>query len=249
MSEQENLRSYQKIAALIQQNFITADTQIGDKLPSEREFAEYFNISRTLVREALIMLEIEGLVTIKKGSGVFVEALQKKEQQNSLYEEVGPFELLQARQLIESSIAEFAAINVKPNDILILRNIVNQEKAHLLSNNKDNDYSEDEQFHLAIVEITQNTVLIELQKEMWKYRSNKMWKKLHSHIIEQDYRNLWLQDHEKIFQAIQRRDPMLARKAMWEHLENVKNKLFELSDIDADDFDGFLYQQSPVSIL
>lgn len=246
INDAENLRSYQKIAVLIKEEFINDAHAIGEKLPSERELADTFKISRTLVREALIMLELEGYISIKKGAGVFILAKNKEEKTNNpIYHDVGPFELLQARQLIESHIAEFAALQAKPNDILMLKNILQKEQAHLKTNEQQNDYSEDEEFHLAIAEITQNTVLIQLQKELWKYRSNPMWEKLHEHISDNHYRALWVTDHEEIFYALQRKDPQLAKKAVWQHLEHVKQKLFELSDIDAVEFDGFLYQQTP----
>lgn len=41
---------------------------------------------------------------------------------------------------------------------------------------------------------------------------------------------------------------MLARNAMWQHLENVKQKLFELSDVDDPNFDGYLFNLSPVVV-
>ena len=47
---------------------------------------------------------------------------------------------------------------------------------------------------------------------------------------------------------MQKKDPVLARKAMWQHLENVKQKLFELSDVDDPNFDGYLFNLSPVVV-
>lgn len=110
-------------------------------------------------------------------------------------------------------------------------------------------YVEDEEFHCTIAEITQNEVLIRMQKCLWEYRTNSpMWKGLHARISNFDYRKQWLFDHESILNAIQRKDPALARKAMWQHLENVKQKLFELSDIDDPNFDGYLFNSSPVVV-
>ncbi|MBR0573089.1 MULTISPECIES: FCD domain-containing protein [Pasteurellaceae] len=243
-------RSYKRIGKLLKEELQQGLYQIGERLPPERDFAERFNVSRTVIREALIMLELENLVSVKKGSGVYVINLPKNEievsDDKSLYADVGPFELLQARQLLESSIAEFAAIQANPSDITKLKDILNRERITLENNN--DDYKEDEEFHLAIAEITQNEVLIQMQKELWKYRSNSMWKGLHAHIIDQQYRKLWLEDHQNILNAIQRKNPILAKKMMWQHLENVKQKLFELSDVESPDFDGFLYKTNPVVV-
>ncbi len=249
MTDNIDLRSYKKIGSILKKQLIDGIYQVGERLPPERDLAEQMNVSRTVIREAVIMLELEELVSVRKGSGVYVLKLPKTEAQNdSAYEytDVGPFELLQARQLIESSIAEFAAIQANRNDILRLKDILNRERITLEQNAED--YSEDEEFHTAIAEITQNEVLLNMQKGLWKYRNNPMWKGLHSHIKDHQYRQIWLKDHETILNSIQRKAPALAKKAMWQHLENVKQKLFELSDIDDPNFDGFLFNVNPVAV-
>lgn len=246
MIEDYSLRSYKKIGELLKDELRKGVYQIGDRLPPERDIAERFDVSRTVVREALIMLEIENLISVKKGSGVYVIGLPSSNDSFDLID-VGPFELLQARQLLESSIAEFAAIQATRNDILRLKEILRREY-QTLNQGGDEDYSADEEFHCAIVEITQNEVLIKMQKDLWKYRSNPMWKGLHSHIKEHHYRKLWLKDHEAILNSIQRKDPALAKKAMWQHIENVKKKLFELSNVDEPNFDGYLFNISPVVV-
>ncbi|MDO4431266.1 MAG: GntR family transcriptional regulator [Lonepinella koalarum] len=244
-----DLRSYKKIGAMLKQELINGIYAVGERLPPERDLAEQMNVSRTVVREALIMLELENLVSVRKGSGVYVMNLPSNETVNtelSEYEDVGPFELLQARQLVESSIAEFAAIQANRSDVQRLKEILQAER-HQLEQGID-DYAADEEFHLAIAEITQNEVLMKMQKDLWKYRKNSMWKGLHVHIRDQKYRQGWLQDHENILNGIQRKDPALAKKAMWQHLENVKQKLFELSDIEDPNFDGFLFNVNPVAV-
>ncbi|ABR73530.1 GntR family transcriptional regulator [Actinobacillus succinogenes] len=249
MAENAELRSYKKIGSILKQELIDGLYQIGERLPPERDLAEKMNVSRTVVREAIIMLELENLVEVRKGSGVYVinMPLTSEEHPDESYEDVGPFELLQARQLLESGIAEFAAIQATRNDILRLKQILNKERMTLAEDDKD--YTADEEFHCAIAEITQNEVLIKLQKELWKYRTNSsMWQGLHAHITDQEYRKFWLQDHENILNGIQRKNPALAKKAMWQHLENVKQTLFELSDIEDPNFDGFLFNVNPVVV-
>ncbi|WP_101776252.1 FCD domain-containing protein [Pasteurella oralis] len=246
MSKNYPLRSYKKIGELLKDELRKGIYTIGERLPPERDIAERFEVSRTVVREALIMLELENLISVKKGSGVYVINLPSSNDSFD-YLDVGPFELLQARQLLESSIVEFAAIQANRNDIVRLKEILKREYI-TLEKGGDDDYSEDEEFHTAIAEITQNEVLIQMQKELWKYRSNPMWKGLHSHIKVHHYRRLWLKDHEAILNSIQRKDPALAKKTMWQHLENVKQKLFELSDLDDPNFDGYLFNRNPVFV-
>ncbi|OOF39631.1 GntR family transcriptional regulator [Rodentibacter mrazii] len=245
-----DLRSYKKIGNELKEQLINRQYQVGDKLPAERDLAEQFNVSRTVIREALIMLEIENLIEVRKGSGIYVIALPHHIASNDDFldkVDVGPFELLQARQLLESSIAEFAALQVTRADITKLKEILATERATL--EHGDEDYIADEDFHRTIAEITQNEVIIQMQKALWDLRvDSQMWKGLHLHIPNQSYRHLWLQDHENIITALQRKDPAMAKKAMWQHLENVKQKLFELSDVDDPNFDGYLFNMSPIVV-
>lgn len=246
-------RLYQEIGNELKSLLKVGTYKIGDRLPPERDIAETFGVSRTVVREALIMLELENLVTVKKGSGVYVIGLPDDvlSEHDKLIEETdfGPFELLQARQLIESNIAAFAATQIVKSDILELRAILEQERQILAQGILD-DYSADEMFHIAISRATKNAVLEGLLDDLWQKRySSKMWDKLHSRIKDHSYRKKWLYDHEKILQALQVRDAQAARQAMWQHLENVKQTLMTVSDSEDPNFDGYLFDSIPVTIV
>lgn len=246
-------RLYQDIGNQLKFLLQNGTYKIGDRLPPERDIAETYGVSRTVIREALIMLELENLIEVKKGSGVYVIGLPNddlSESERKLEEEdYGPFELLQARQLIESNIAAFAASQIVKADILELRAILEQEKK-ILSEDVLDDYSADEMFHIAIAKATKNAVLERLLDDLWQKRhASKMWDKLHSRIIDHSYRKQWLDDHEKILQALQVKDAMAARHAMWQHLENVKQTLMTVSDNEDPDFDGYLFESIPVSVV
>ncbi|TSJ90530.1 GntR family transcriptional regulator [Gilliamella apicola] len=227
--------------------------KIGDRLPPERDIAETFSVSRTVVREALIMLELENLIEVKKGSGVYVinypeEVLSEKNRKIE-EDDFGPFELLQARQLIESNIAAFAASQIVKSDIIELRAILEQER-QTLEQNKLYDYTADEMFHITIARATKNSILERILEDLWyKRSSSKMWDQLQSRITDHSYRKKWLYDHEKILQALQLKDAMAARHAMWQHLENVKHTLMTVSDSEDPNFDGYLFDSIPVTIV
>lgn len=226
--------------------------QIGDRLPPERDIAEQFEVSRAVVREALIMLELENLIEVRKGSGVYVMNLPQQQVATTTDQahddDVGPFELLQARQFLESDIAAFAATQVTKNDIAQMRQALAIEKDILDSSGEDDDG--DRQFHMLIAQATGNSILIEIIEQLWLRRKNSpMWRKLHARITDTSYRQNWLEDHHKILAALQRKDPKMARQAMWQHLENVKEKLLELSDVEDPAFDGYLFESIPVAIV
>lgn len=240
-------RSYQEIGKALKAMLSSGNFPVGSRLPPERDIAAQFSVSRAVIREALIMLELENLVDVRKGSGVYVinlpDDVKQAPQQNS--DDIGPFEMLQARQLLESNIAAFAATQLVKSDIAELRQALEQERSALESG--QTNYDGDELFHTLIAKATQNSLLEDMVQDLWRRRRDSaMWQKLHTHISNQDYRRAWLSDHNKILQALQRRDPQGARQAMWQHLENVKQKLMELSDSDDPSFDGYLFEAVPV---
>lgn len=96
-----------------------------------------YGVSRTIVREALLMLELQGTVDIRQGSGVYVMRIPEEhenEEERFLNSDVGPFEILQARQLLESNIAAFAARMATRADIDNLRRIIEQEQRAIAAN-------------------------------------------------------------------------------------------------------------------
>src|ERR1700704_2646098 len=113
-------RSYQKLAARIGALIANGEFEVGARLPSERALAERFDVSRTLVREAIIVLEIQGTVEVRGGSGIYVNSSPDRSPMPNAFTPPagpGPFELLRARCLIESEIAASAAEARKDADL------------------------------------------------------------------------------------------------------------------------------------
>ena len=224
----------------------------GDRLPPEREIAEMLNVTRTVVREALIMLEIKGLVEVRRGAGIYVldNAAGEGATENADIHhcnDAGPFELLQARQLLESNIAEFAALQATREDITKMRQALQLEERELASSAPGSSESGDMQFHLAIAEATHNSMLVELFRQSWQWRENNpMWTQLHRHLGDTHYRQEWLVDHKRILAALIKKDARAAKLAMWQHLENVKRRLLEFSNVDDIYFDGYLFDSWPL---
>ena len=79
---------------------------------------------------------------------------------------------------------------------------------------------------MALAEITQNDVLVKLQEQLWQYRFNSaMWAQLHSRILQNDYHHLWIEDHQTILSAIQKKNANEARKSYVATLRKCKSKI------------------------
>lgn len=241
-------RSYQKLANQLKLEITAGNYEIGTKFMTEREIAEKYDVSRSLVREALIMVEIENFITIRKGSGIYIKSISKQVNTTASNNDHGPFEILQARQVFESAVASCAAIYATKNDILELRNILQKEREYLETDIEGEE--NDRAFHIRIAQATQNDMMASTIERIWNTRINSpMWNQLHKHIEDKNFRHKWLVDHEKILNALQRRDSELARKEMWLHLENVKTTLMELSSFDEPYFDGYLFDSIPYASI
>ncbi len=130
---------------------------VGDKLPAERFVADEKREPAPWC-EAIIMLEVEGYVEVRKGSGIHVISNQPKHsllRTKALeFASYGPFELPSARQLIESNIAEFAATQVTKQDIMKLMEIRRTHAGKMFPR-----FEWDLQFHVQVALATQNTAL------------------------------------------------------------------------------------------
>ncbi|TCP96545.1 GntR family transcriptional regulator [Cricetibacter osteomyelitidis] len=244
----DDQRLYQQLAQELKNKITSGFYKVGGKLPAERFISEEMNVSRTVVREAIIMLEVEGYVEVKKGSGIHVisdnpKRVVETQEKGLEFSKCGPFELLQARQLIESIVAEFAATQVTKEDIIDIMEI--QKNARKEDRFRDSEW--DFKFHTKIAQITRNSALITIVQEMWQQRVlNPYWRKLHEHI---DARSIdsWCKEHDEILQALMNKDPHSAKLAMWQHLENTKQMLFNGANDDFEiSIDRYMFSENPV---
>ena len=219
--------------------------KIGDKLPTERELTETFGVGRTVIREALILLEVEGFIEIRKSSGIYV-IKNEIGMDSFLTGKVGPFELLQARQLIESTIAAFAATQIVKSDLEKLSDVLEQEKEYLdLPPNEELD----RYFHCLVAGATQNALLTDLVRYIWDVRKrDPIWQELKQQDEQREYSQRGYEEHKAILQALQRKDPMAAKLAMWQHLENINDRVTKQLESKEPSFDRFLFESVPLDI-
>lgn len=217
-----------QIAKLIEQNAHDKSW----RMPSERELAEELSVSRPVVREAVIALEMRGIVEVRGRAGIMVlpsRAAQVSFDVAGTDIGPGPFELLEARLAIESSAAAIAAERATNYDILVLEECIEQmeqEKSVVLLQERG-----DRDFHMTIAKMTNNAIIVSMIEALWAQRDESlMWKKLHDHIHAESVRPLWIGDHHAIVAALRMRHPDAAYKAMARHIKNVASELLEADE-------------------
>ena len=216
-------RSYQRLAEQIAGLIADGEFRAGERLPSERSLAERFNTSRTSVREAVIALEIQGLVEVRGGSGIYVCDAPIAKAIGYIPEGgAGPFELLRARRAIESEIAAIAAETRSDSDI-------DKIYAQLVAMGRNLDdkvanAADDRMFHIRIAEATGNSVLTQMVTALWDQLRGVIWDKIEEHFHTVALREASMADHQNVFNALVARDPVAARDAMRRHLDRVINE-------------------------
>lgn len=211
-------RLYRKIFDEISKLIASGEYPAGSRLPTERELAERFKVSRPTIRESIIALEATKRVSVKTGSGVYV--LEEPIQNANINSDVSPFEALEARVLLEGETAALAAKMITDDEIELLKNAFEKLKQedHDLDDPKSNA---DREFHTVIANATHNRVLAKQIHILWEIQENlEHIKKAHQAVCvkEGDKR---IKEHEAILVAIVNRDSAAARSAMHHHFSNI----------------------------
>lgn len=196
----------------------------GDQLPSERELAETFKVSRTSLREALRALETEGLVVSRTGAGTFVadlpiESLVAPLATLLIEEKSALADIFEMRKLIEPHIASLAAERATPRDIEAMRKILEQQSEEVLRGGTG--VEADTEFHYSIGQATQNQALQKLVSGLMDLLSHSREESLQTPGRSQAS----LDSHHKILSAIEAHDKEMARKAVLSHIEHVEQNV------------------------
>jgi DNA-binding FadR family transcriptional regulator len=223
-------RLYEKIAQTIAADIASGKFAVGQRLPSERDLAQALDVSRPTVREAIIALELDGLVDVRMGSGVYV-LHQRPPAGQAPDRDIGPFELLEARRAIEGESCALAAHRITDEQIDRLNELI----AEMRSDNQQNEIvlseEADRRFHELIAESTQNSAVFAAVQMLWETRSRSP----QTHLADDRVRAKGLKpsiaEHTAVVRALKRRDPEAARAAMHKHINLVIERLLQYTEV------------------
>lgn len=211
---------FSQIHELIKQGRFKA----GDQLPSERELAETFKVSRTSVREALRALESQGLVVSRTGAGNFVadlpvEALVGALARLLIDEKRALADVFEMRKLIEPHIAALAAERATRDDIAQLKRIVAKQAAAV--SRGETGVEADAELHFAIGRATRNQALQKLVSGLMEMLSRSREESLQT----DERRESSIGAHRRIIAAIEKHDKARARAEMLRHIQEVEDNV------------------------
>jgi GntR family hexuronate regulon transcriptional repressor len=221
---------YQQVASTIMGSIMSGKYKPGERLPSERDLAVAFKVSRPTIREAMIALEIRGLAETRHGSGIYVTD-QPTAPTNSADLDIGAFELTEARRLFEGEAAALAATQVSEECIEELERIIAEMEDENARGQQD--WTADRRFHIAIARATRNTAIATVIENLLDMRHKSP---LCVYMLERARRvgvQPRVSEHRRILVALRKRDPRAARNAMRGHLARVIEDVLEATGPEA----------------
>lgn len=220
-------RLYLQVAQQLERLIASGEFEVGKRLPAERDLAGQFGVSRPTIREAMIALEIAGLVEVRSGSGVYVTGDKARPGKLGEDQEPGPFEILEARRSIESEACALAAERISESQLT--------ELARLLDEMQNTDQSAedaealDHRFHCIIADACGNSAIAATIVWLWQLRNeSEISTRFHRRVRQEGSRPI-IEDHRSILAALSDRDAKKARMAMAGHLQRVIDTLMDSS--------------------
>ena len=171
---------------------------VGEKIPTEPDLMEAFQVSRNTIREAVQGLTYAGILETKQGNGTFVRSSSRfQANMKQKYEEVSIDDIYEARNALEVTIAHLAAIRHDENDKVKLEEAFNSRQEQKTDDKEKT--KADLEFHLAVADACHNQILIDLYSSLCVY--------LESHISERQVETSFTSEeidelHKRLYEAI-----------------------------------------------
>ncbi len=205
----------------------------GERLPGERDLAERMGVSRPSLRDALADLQARGLLVSRAGSGVYVADVLGSVFSDALTQlfashDEALFDYVAFRRDLEGLAAERAAAEGSDTDLAVVDTLFRKMEAAHTKRDPSDEARLDAEFHLAIIEASHNVVMLHLMRAMFDLLRAGVFYNRQSMFKQRTTRDMLLDQHRAINEAVQARDPAAARAAVESHLDYVAKELHDL---------------------
>ncbi len=203
----------------------------GDRLPTEARLVDQFQVSRTVVREALSRLKSLGLVDSRQGSGVYVRTQAAFTPLNfdarHAASRAAVLQIVEVRRALEAEGAELAAQRGTPEQVRAMHDALQALDEAVLAGR--DGVEEDVRFHRAIAEAAGNTFLMDTLDYLAQFQRGSTRVTRANEARRDDFARAVRQEHHAILQAIEAAQPQQARDAAAEHMRNAALRI-QLAD-------------------
>ncbi len=210
-------RLYEQVVGRLREYVRLAGLRAGDRLPAERELAERLGVSRTSVRQAIVALEVQGLIGVRHGDGTYLlrdhldaEPLQAMIDRKRLLPDV-----LDARDAVETKLAELAAVRRQDADLRALDDAIDAMRTAVARGELGT--AENERFHDAVAAAARSPLLAEFMGSIAAALAESRRESLR----QPGRPPQSLHQHEEIAAAIRAGKPAEAALVMRRHMASV----------------------------
>lgn len=210
-------------------NKIRADhLAAGARLPSEQAMARHFGVSRTVIREAIARLKVDGLLETRKGSGAFVRdpgQLRVMDGGDRATEESiqSLLNLIEVRRVVEAEVAALAALRRTPAHLAEIDYALRRIEESVAAG--ADGVEEDARFHLAIAAATGNPHWVRLMSMFAQPIRSAIQVTRANEARRADFSRQVRAEHQKIVEAIAAGDPDRARAAAADHMAQAAQRV------------------------
>ena len=202
----------------------------GERLPAERELADKLGVSRPSLREAVSDLQERGLLSAKAGAGIFVADVLGSAFAPALTSlfashDEAVFDYIAFRRDMEGLAAERAANLASDTDLKVINAVFEKMEAAHPKRNPADEARLDADFHLAIIEASHNVIMLHMMRSMYDLLREGVFYNRTIMFKQRTTREVLLEQHRAINNALQARDPIAARAAVETHLSYVEDSL------------------------
>jgi DNA-binding FadR family transcriptional regulator len=222
-------RRYVEVAQGVLSALARGEFAVGERLPPDRDLAVRFGVSRPVAREALLVLELIGVVDIRHGDGVYVlgpPARIGSSEGPAL--DVQPRELIEGRRVLEPGVCSFAAARMSAADIERIGQDIEEMAGIVDDLDQLPRFTQlGLQFHSDLAIGCGNSMLSGLVHQLVDTERHPLWALINQHAMSSTAaRRGQVKEHRAILQAVIARDPELAASEMRGHLQQLESAIF-----------------------
>ena len=210
-------RLYEQVIERLREYVAHERLRAGDRLPAERDLAQRLGVSRASVKQAIVVLEVQGLVETRHGGGSYLlhDTLDVEPVEQLVARRQRLPDVLDAREAIETKLAELAAARRTAEDLDALEAALKHMRAEIDAGGHGTEG--DRRFHAAVTAAARSTLLAEFMRSISEQIAESRVESLRQ--PGRPHRSL--RQHQAIFDAISLGDPARAATAMRRHVRTV----------------------------
>jgi GntR family transcriptional repressor for pyruvate dehydrogenase complex len=210
-------RLYQQVVARLREHVESEGLRAGDRLPPERELATKLGVSRASVKQAMVALEVQGLVDVRHGGGAFLltDSLEAESLEAMRDRQKNLPDVLDARDALETKLAALAAVRRTESDLQEIDDALAAMRTAI--DRGELGKAEDERFHHAVTAGAHSALLARFMDEI----ATSIEESRAESLRQPGRPPKSLDQHRKVAAAIRDQDPVAAASSMHDHVDNV----------------------------